>query len=189
VIGRVPSGTAGGAPPDDALVIVGRVRKPQGLHGEVLVESMTDAPDTVFASGARVHLGTTDGDPARDDLALTVERTRPFKTGYLIRFAGVATRDDVEAWRGRYLLASGSVLPAPAPDEVYLHELLGMQVSDEAAGRLGEITEVYELPQGVAVEVSGPRGSVIVPWRPEIVREVDVDARVVRIAAPPGLLD
>jgi ribosomal 30S subunit maturation factor RimM len=46
---------------------------------------------------------------------------------------------------------------------------------------------VYDLPSGLTLEVSGEADSVLLPYRPEIIREVDLGARVVRIAAPPGL--
>jgi 16S rRNA processing protein RimM len=173
----------------DELIIVGRVRKPQGLHGEVLVEPITDSPDAVFASGVRLSLGTTEGDPAADGIELEPVRARPFKDGYLVRFRGIETRDQIELWRGRFLLASAEAITPPAPDEVYLHELVGMRVTDEVIGDIGEVIEVYELPQGPALEVKRRNTTVLVPYLPEIVREVDVDARVVRIAAPAGLFD
>ena len=46
---------------DDALAIVGLIRNAQGIRGEVVIESLTDAPDAVFASGRRVFLGSATG--------------------------------------------------------------------------------------------------------------------------------
>jgi len=178
----VPSGSAGGA-----LVIVGRVRKPQGIHGELLVESLTDTPDAVFAPGRRVFVGTVDGDPDPDGATLTLKRARPFKGGYIVGFDELADRTAAEMWRGRYLLLPADELPALQPDEVYQHDLLGMRVRDEVAGELGTVSAVYDLPSGLTLEVSGEADSVLLPYRPEIIREVDLGARVVRIAAPPGL--
>jgi 16S rRNA processing protein RimM len=186
----VPSGEPGGVPgSENALVIVGRVRKPQGLHGEVLVQPITDAPDAVFAPGARVHLGTTSGDPATGGADLTVTRGRPFKDSWIVRFAGFESRDAVEGWRGRYLLAAPGDLPQLAPDEVYRHELLGLRVTDANAGELGVVAGLYDLPQGLTLEVERPQGAALIPYRPEIVTEVDLDVGVIRITAPPGLLD
>ncbi|HEX6251580.1 MAG TPA: ribosome maturation factor RimM [Gemmatimonadaceae bacterium] len=188
--GSVGGGDGGGAHrPEEALVIVGRVRKPQGLHGELLVEIITDDPDTVFATGRRIHAGTTSGDPSGDDATLTVKRARAFKDSYIVGFAEVSDRTSAEPWRGRYLFAPAGELPALAPDEVYRHELLGMRVTDEAAGEIGTVADLYEFPQGLTLEVHGAGQPVLVPYRPEIVREVDLDARVVHVTLPPGLLD
>ena len=51
-------------PPD--LVIIGRVRKAHGIRGDLVVESFSDEPDAIFASGRRVFAGNTAGDPAKD---------------------------------------------------------------------------------------------------------------------------
>lgn len=188
--GGVPPGDAGGARrPEEALVIVGRVRKPQGLHGELLVEIITDDPDAVFAPGRRVHVGTTSGDPSSDAATLTVKRARPFKDSYIVGFAEIGDRTSAEGWRGRYLLAPAGELAELAPDEVYRHDLLGMRVSDETAGDIGTVADLYEFPQGLTLEVRGAGEPVLLPYRPEIVREVDLDERVIRVTLPPGLLD
>jgi 16S rRNA processing protein RimM len=171
------------------LMIVGRVRKPQGIHGELLVEPLTDMPDVIFASGSRVFGGTAAGD--RDDSAspLTVRRARPFKGGYIIGFAELTERTAADQWRGRYLLSETATRRALAEDEIYRHELLGMLVLDDNLGELGKVTELYDFPQGLTLEVGTRRGPVLVPYRPEIVREVDLESRCIRISAPEGLVE
>src|SRR5450756_1458322 len=71
-----------------ATAVVGRVRRAHGLKGELVVLPITDAPDAIFAPGARVFAGTPDGELAADPRtgtprALTVKATRPFKDGLL----------------------------------------------------------------------------------------------------------
>lgn len=187
--GVLPGDAAGARRSDDALVIVGRIRKPQGLHGELLVEIITDDADAVFAPGRRIHVGTTAGDPAADGSILTVTRARPFKDAYIVGFAGITDRTSAEIWRGRYLLAPPGELPELAADEVYRHELLGMRVTDEEAGEIGTVGDLYDFPQGLMLEVCGSREPVLLPYRPEIVQYVDLDQRVIRVALPEGLLD
>ena len=64
------------AAPD--LTIVGRVRRAHGIHGELVIEPLTDAPDAVFAAGRSVFAGTVDGDPTPDGRELVIEESRPF---------------------------------------------------------------------------------------------------------------
>ena len=40
---------------------VGRVRRPHGVRGELVVEALTDEPDAIFAPGRRLFQGTPDG--------------------------------------------------------------------------------------------------------------------------------
>src|SRR5215217_367373 len=88
------------------LTIVGRVRRAHGIHGELVIEPLTDAPDAVFAAGRRVFAGTVDGDPAPDKRELIIEESRPFKGGgWIVAFVGIVDRNEAERWRERYLLA------------------------------------------------------------------------------------
>src|SRR5438046_1164975 len=83
-----------------------RGRRAHGIHGELVMEPLTDVPDAVFAPGRRVFAGTVDGAPAPDGRALIVEESRPFKGGgWIIAFHGIADRNEAERWRERYVLA------------------------------------------------------------------------------------
>jgi 16S rRNA processing protein RimM len=172
------------------LTIVGRVRRAHGIHGELVIEPLTDAPDAVFAAGRRVFAGTVGGDPAPDKRELVVEESRPFKGGWIVAFIGIADRNEAERWRERYLLAPLDELAPLGEDEVYLHDLPGIRVvlaeTDEV---IGEVTDVYELPQGVMLDVRREKGSVLIPFSAEIVTRLDLVDRRIVIAPPNGLLE
>ena len=183
------------------LALVGRIRKPHGIRGEVVVEPVTDAPEAIFASGRRLFVGTEDGAPlpARDadgvsregtHGVVTIERARGQDGAWLVKLEGVADRNAAERWRGRALLLPLADLPAPADDEIYFHDLVGMRVVLADGTPVGEVFALYELPQGLVLEVTRPdRPAALVPYQPNVVTEVDVDAGLVRIAPPEGLLD
>jgi len=179
--------------PDPAFLIVGRVRKAHGIRGEVVVELLTDEPDAIFASGRRVFAGNAAGDLARDRQELHIRSVRDFNEGLLVAFAEVPDRNAAELWRGRYLLAPESEVPAPEEDEVYLHDLIGMRVDLDDGTTIGSIEEVYELPLGLAVDVRriAPRQdeTVLLPWDERTVNSVDRQARVIVVTPPEGLLE
>src|SRR4051794_3403617 len=176
-----------------AFIIVGRVRKAHGIRGEVVVESITDAPDAVFASGRRVFAGTTTGDLAPNRLELHVSSVRPFNEGLLVAFAEVPDRTVAETWRGRYLLLPAEELPAPTDDEVYIHELVGMRVELAGGIPLGIVEETYDLPQGLAIDVrrDAPREqeTVMLSYDERTVASVDRAARVIVVTPPEGLVE
>ena len=179
--------------PDPAFLIVGRVRKAHGIRGEVVVELLTDEPDAIFASGRRVYAGNAAGDLARDREELHIRSVRPFNEGLLVGFAEVPDRNAAELWRGRYLLAPASEMPAPQDDEVYLHDLIGMRVDLPDGTTVGTVEEIYELPLGLAVDVrrAAPRqaDTVLLPWDERTLVSVDRDARVIVVTPPDGLLE
>ena len=173
------------------FAIVGRIRRAHGIRGEVVVEPITDAPDAVFAPGRRLFAGTTQGDRARDGAELAVTEVRPFKDGFLVRFDVIPDRTAADRWRDRYLLAPLDELEPPGEGEVYIHELVGMRVLDRAGASIGEIREVYELPQGLVLDVRRGEGKedVMIPYRDGIVVRVSRDDRTVEVDPPAGLLD
>lgn len=182
---------------EPAYAIVGLIRKAQGIRGEVVVEPLTDKPDVVFASGSRVFAGNARGELAvargvrgeESPPTLTIEGSKPFKKGLIVQFEELRDRDAAELWRGRYLLAPFAELPPLEEDEVYLHDLIGMKVASRAGDPIGEVTTIYELPQGVILDVKTGRGSALIPYRPEIVVRTDLAARTVVIDESLGLTE
>jgi 16S rRNA processing protein RimM len=184
--------------PEPEYAIVGLIRKAQGIRGEVVIEPLTDKPDVVFASGSRVFAGTSSGDLAtsrdvkgeEETPTLTIAEAKPFKKGLIVRFEELQDRDSAELWRGRYLLAPFSELPPLQEDEVYLHDLIGMTVVSVAGETLGTVSTFYELPQGIILDVDTARsGTVMIPYRPEIIVRTDIGARTIVINDTLGLLD
>ena len=173
---------------NDELIIVGRVRKSHGVRGDLVVEPMTDDPDAVFAPGRRLIAGTVAGDPAKDRRELTIASAHPFKGGFIVHFDDIVDRTVADLWRDRYLLVPASELEPLGEDEVYVHDLLGMRVELESGETVGTVEELYELPQGLTLDVRRDNGTVLVPYD-RVVTSVDRDARVIRIDPPAGLLD
>ncbi len=174
---------------------VGRIRRPHGVRGELVVEALTDEPDAIFAPGRRVFQGTADGtlwlDPrSRAPRALTITGQRPFRDGWLLTLDAVTDRTEAERWNGRHLLVPVEELSDPGEGEVFAHELVGMQLVDADSGAaLGEVVEFYELPQGLLLEFRAGAGLASVPFVEEFVVDVDREARVIRVRLPDGLLE
>lgn len=174
------------------LIIVGRLRKAHGIRGDLLVEPITDAPAELFAAGRRLFAGTATGDPSPDGRTLTVRDVRTQHDGFLvIRFEEIADRTEAERWRHRYLLVEADAVSPPAEGEVWVHELVGMTVERPTGEPLGEVREVYELPQGLALDVARGAGGerVLLPFREEFVQRVDRAARRVVATPPEGLFE
>ncbi len=171
------------------FLIVGRVRKAHGIRGELVVEPITAEPDAIFAPGRRVLVGNARGDLSPDRRELHVAAARPMGEGLLVKFDEIPDRTAAELWRGRYFLVPGNELSPPADGEIYVHDLLGMQVVLVSGEPVGPVREVYELPQGFALEVARATGTVLVPFDDRVVTAVDRAARVITIDPPAGLLD
>ncbi|TFH64034.1 MAG: hypothetical protein E4G90_08900, partial [Gemmatimonadales bacterium] len=100
-------------------LVVGRLRKPHGLKGEVAVFPLTDDPATVFAEGRSVSIVNLEGKPIAGPLEIVQSRT--FHREWLLSFAGHHNRPAVAQWGQTFLTASVENLDPPADEEVYLH--------------------------------------------------------------------
>ena len=153
---------------------------------------MTDAPDAIFASGARVFLGTAAGDIWRDPKTsatreLKVLSSRPFKGGLLVTLDAVSDRTEAERWNDRHLLVPVEELTQPADGEVFLHELAGMRVLNETGADLGDIRGFFQVPHGVLLDVRTTRGDVALPFNEIFVRHVNRAERTMTVAIPDEL--
>ena len=168
------------------------MRKAHGIRGDVVIEPITDDPDAVFAPGRRFIAGTTTGDPApttaSDRRELHVVSASPFKGGYIVHFEEIVDRAAAELWRNRFILAPADELEPLGEHEVYVHDLIGMHVVLTSGAPVGDVVEIYELPQGLTLEVQRARDAVLVPYD-RIVTAVNRDERLIVIDPPAGLLD
>jgi len=172
--------------------VVGRVRRVHGIKGEVLVSIETDAPDAIFAPGARVFARRPPGgrDPGAPELhTLVVRGARDFKDGLLVQFEGIADRTGAERWPGATLLVPMDEIEPPEEGELWLHELAGMRALDPRGATLGEVRSYYEVPQGIVLELITARGVRDVPFNDAFVVGFDRTARVITLDVPDGLLE
>ncbi|MCC7195467.1 MAG: 16S rRNA processing protein RimM [Gemmatimonadaceae bacterium] len=165
------------------------MRRAFGLKGELLVEPVTSEPGAVFAPGRRLFAtrAATDGPARRSECV--VAGARAFKQAWLLRVEGVGDRTAADDWRGATLSAPMDELRPPAGNEVYLHELAGMSVSDESLGPLGAVASWYELPQGIVLEVRGGEWRADVPFNDAFIASVNRADRLRTVRLPEGLAE
>ena len=102
-------------------VTVGRIGRPHGIRGAVVVGVRTDEPELRFAKGSRL-----DTDPAGRG-PLIVAGSRWHSGELLVRFEGIDDRDAAGELRGTWLLVdSATIAPPDDPDEFRDGDLIGL---------------------------------------------------------------
>lgn len=163
------------------LILVGRIRRPHGVRGAVVVESLSDNPHR-FQVGSRL-----DGGPAGP---LTVERAQEHKGALLVWFEEVGDRDGAEALRGVDLAVPEREVPEPEEGTWYQYQLVGCRCRDAAAGNLGTVRDVVEDGGGLLLLLEDDDGRRLpVPFVAAFLRRVDVEAGEIDLALPPGLIE
>ena len=169
-----------------ARMVVGRVLRPHGLRGELVIEILSDAPER-FAPGAAVAAGDPDsGGPLRP---LEVSAARLHQGRMLVRFAGVEDRDAAEPLRGYLLSIPLEAARELGHDEFWRHQLVGLRVVDAEGNERGVVDDVLPGAANDLLQVRRPDGvDVLVPAVAALVT-VELEAGRVVVQAIPGLLD
>ena len=165
-------------------VTVGRIGRPHGLRGAVVVGVRTDEPELRFATGSRL-----DTDPASLG-PLTVAGSRWHSGELLVMFEGFADRDAAAELRGTWLTVdSATFAPLDDPDSFRDGDLVGLAVRTVDGTPVGTVDDVLHSGQDVMVIRSTDGREVMVPFVLPLVPEVNVAAGYLVIDPPEGLLD
>jgi 16S rRNA processing protein RimM len=164
-------------------VVVGKIRRTRGVRGELVVESLSDLPGR-FEQIERLYLVTEQG-----ETPVTIESVRPQAgTEVWISLREVHDRERAMGLRGATLEIDASERPDPPAGEYYYDQLEGLRVVDTEGHPLGTLTQVFPRGSQDLYAVQTEQGEVLVPATPAIVKKVDLEARLLVIDPPEGLL-
>jgi len=162
------------------LVAIGRVVKPQGRKGEVLVAPLSDRPDRFPALRAAYVPGPDGG-----SRQVAVESVWPHKGRFVLKLQGVNSIDEAEGYRGLELRIGEEELAALPAGSYYHHQLKGLRVEDEGGRSLGVAADLLETGgESPVVVVRGPGGELLIPLAENFVRSVDLGAGRMVVAVP-----
>lgn len=164
------------------MFLVGRVRRPHGLSGEVSVELVPGFPGEL-APGSGV-LWLRDGAPR----PLTVSAARPHAGRLLLCFKEIEDIESARALSGGDLCVAQK--PAAPEDFYYSHEIAGWSCEDPGRRVLGVATGVEVTPAGALLAFQTPAGKeVLVPFVRPIVVSIDRGSRRIVLDLPEGLME
>ena len=175
---------AKGTDVDSSYVAIGKVVKAQGLEGQVKVSVYSGTPEDI-APIPQIFLGSMSGLKA-----FTLLRSRSQGKFAIVSLAEIVDRDGAEAQVGQQVWALKSQMPPLAPDEFYWHEMVGLLVKTVQGQELGRVTSLIATKAHDVMVVTGlDQGECLIPVVREIVISQDLQAGVLIIAPPPGLLE
>ena len=168
------------------LLVVGRIGRAHGVLGEATIEIRTDMPNERFLPGTRLATDPVANGP------LTIEAARDHNGILLLKFNEIQDRTAIERIRDTLLLAEVDLsadLLAGEGDEYHVQQLIGCDVVDESGKKLGELTDILNLPGQDVLAIQSDSGEVLLPFIAEFVPEVDIENRKIVVRPPAGLLE
>ncbi|MFH5810483.1 ribosome maturation factor RimM [Companilactobacillus sp. FL22-1] len=169
----------------EELYRVGTIVNTHGIKGELRVIPITDFPEDRFKAGAKLYLKSQG-----QTLEFTVESSRPHKSFILVKLKGYDNINDVEKYVKSELFADGEEVPTLNEGEFLYKQIIGLTVIDKDLGEVGKITEIIELGSNDVWVVKGPKyKEILLPYIDDVIKDVDLDAGIVKVEIPDGLID
>ena len=172
------------APAFADMVTIGRIVRPQGRKGEVVVEPLSDRPDR-FPSLRQAFVAGESGS-ARP---VQVRDAWPHKGRFVLKLEGVDSIEDAERYRGLDLRIPEEDLSALPEGSYYHHQLRDLRVEDAGGREVGRVADVMKTGgEADVLVVRGANGETLIPLADAFVRAVDLPGgRVVELV--PELVD
>jgi 16S rRNA processing protein RimM len=154
-------------------VVIGVIASPHGVRGTVRVK----------APGSGLHL--REGvEPVVNGKRYRILAARETPKGFLVDLEGLTDRSLAASLRGSEMLLEREELDAPAEEEFYVGDLVGLDVFDTSGEYLGSVTEVLDTPAHEILVINDEGPERYVPFTYEHVPEVDLEGGRI-VANPP----
>src|SRR5687768_13615169 len=168
----------------DDMAVVGRVARPHGLRGDVVINPETDFVEERFRKGKTVWTRSAAGEEC-----LTIASARVQQGRAVVGFAGLSSIEAAERLAGLELRIPEESLQPLEPGRYYEHQLVGCSVATARGELVGTVVRVDSGAGSSRLVVDGARGEILVPLAADICVEIDVAGRRIRIEPPEGLLE
>ncbi len=161
-------------------IAVGRITRPHGVKGEVVVQPLSEVEDR-FEAGSQLYVDES------GQKAVRIAESRPHRGRLLVTFEGVGDRERAEALAGSFLFVPASSAPALPEGEHWTHQLVGCDVLTEGGRHLGSIREIIHTAANDVWVTRTDEGETLIPALKDVVMDVDVPGRRVLVRDVAGL--
>ena len=164
--GRKRNETGSPGEGEPLFLVVGKLRRPHGIHGEILMDVLTDFPERLLP-GKKVLVGEA-------HQSLEIVNLRRHDPELLISFEGIETREEAGEYRNRLVYVEADALPILPEGEFYHHDLIGLRVENEAGQELGVLEQVLVTgANDVYVVRTVDEQELLLPAIHDVVLEID----------------
>jgi 16S rRNA processing protein RimM len=165
---------------EPVFLVVGKLRRPHGLKGEILMGVLTDFPDRLQPD-VTVYVG-------EQHQPYQIQSRREHNKGLLLRFSGFDSREMVAAITNKEVFVRVDDRPPLPEGEYYQHQLIGLQVLTDEGEALGIIAEILETgANDVYVVRAEGKKDVLLPAIDEVVLGIDLKVGEIRVHMFAGL--
>ena len=167
---------------------VGRIVNTHGVRGEVRILSTTDFEEERFVVGNKLAaFKKNDKKPTW----VTIQSVRRHKNFILLTFEGMNNINLVEPFKEGMLKVTKDQMEEDLLDEneYFYHDIIGCSVVSEEGETIGEVKDILQTGANDVWVVKGVKGKEqYIPYIEDVVKDINIDEKVITIHVMEGLL-
>lgn len=168
---------------------VGKIVNTHGIRGEVRVITTSDFKEERYEIGNVLYI--LDEQQKNKEIPVTVKTHREHKNFDLLSFEQHPSINDVEKYKGSLLMMKEEDRAELDDGEFYYSDIIGCEVLTEEGQALGKIKEILATgANDVWVVQRYEKGKdLLLPYIDEVVQEIDIEQKKIKIHVIEGLLE
>lgn len=167
---------------DDCFVL-GTITRQHGYKGDVVAKIDTDRPEHYEKLGS-VLLESQGG-----LIPFFLEHSQLLKKDQLLlRFEGVRSASEANAFMGKDLYLPLNMLPKLSGKAFYYHEIYGFETYNGET-LIGKVREVIDRPGQPVILVEDGNTEILIPAVDNFIHEIDRSSSKLYLQLPEGLID
>ena len=164
------------------LFPIGRVVKPHGVKGKMKVEYFGEDLHR-FSSYREIFIeDEKSGLESYEILEVILQPPR-----LILRLKGIEKIEEIEPLIGKKILVEKKAFPELEEGEYYWADLIGIKVETREGKGIGKVREVFSTGAHDVYVVEGKRGEIFLPAIGEVILDIDLGKRVMKVARMEGL--
>ncbi len=163
---------------------IGYIANTLGVKGELKVLLLTDNANR-FNGLKACYVDTCNG-----RLQVEVEKYRPYKANCIaLKLRGYDNINSVLDFKGKYLEVDKDNLARLEEGHYYIFEIIGCRVLTMDGASLGSVADVLSQGANDLYVVTGEKGEILIPAVKEMVKDIDIIGKTIRVDLPEGLIE
>jgi 16S rRNA processing protein RimM len=163
---------------------IGEIVNTHGIKGEVKIIPLTDSQER-FDELDWVYI---DRNGSLDKLK--IESIKHIKNSVILKLKDIDTVEAAEAMKGLFLVVDRKNAVKLPIHSYFVCDILGSEVQDMTGTSYGKLTEVLHTGSNDVYVVKNVDGrELLLPALKSVIKEVSVEAGVIKVVIPEGLLE
>ncbi|ADE12963.1 ribosome maturation factor RimM [Sideroxydans lithotrophicus] len=158
------------------MVVMGKVVGAQGIQGWVKVQAFTEYLDSLL-DYSTWYVGNEQSWRPLEVLEANVHGGKVL----IAKLQGIVDRTAAEKCKGLLIAVPRDSLPEQQEGEYYWSDLIGLSVENLAGEKFGTVDSLLETGANDVLVVKGEGGETLMPFIASVIRQVDLQNKLIRV--------